>query len=116
MKTSIFGLGENWAAALAYLFGFLTAIPVLIIERENKFVRFAALQSTISSLIVTLVLSMFSFLSGFLPFIGWIFGMVGWLLSIGVFIGWLFLLIMSASGKIVKIPILGDACYNQIYR
>ena len=116
MKTSIFGLSENWAAALAYLFGFITAIPILIIERENRFVRFAALQSTIASLIITLIMSAFSFLSGFLPLVGWIFGMVGWLLSIGVFMGWLFMLIMSATGKAVRIPIIGDACHDQIYK
>ena len=40
------GLDPNLAAALAYLLGFLTGILFLVIEKDSKFVRFHALQST----------------------------------------------------------------------
>ncbi|MCL2169328.1 MAG: hypothetical protein FWB74_04805 [Defluviitaleaceae bacterium] len=114
MNKSVFGLNENWAAALAYFFGFISGIPILIMERENKFVRFAALQSTIFTLVMTLIMAVFRFLSDFLPLIGWIFGMVGWVIGVCVFIVWAYLIFMAWRGQIVKLPILGDTCWEQV--
>ena len=45
-KTST-GFNANVAAALSYLVGFVTGIIFLVIEKENKFVRFHAMQSTL---------------------------------------------------------------------
>ncbi|HET7697943.1 MAG TPA: hypothetical protein VFK57_19675 [Vicinamibacterales bacterium] len=45
-KTST-GLDANVAAALSYLVGFVTGIIFLVVEKENRFVRFHALQSTL---------------------------------------------------------------------
>src|SRR5687767_2357838 len=40
------GLDANLAAALAYLAGCVTGIALLFVEKESRFVRFHALQST----------------------------------------------------------------------
>jgi uncharacterized membrane protein len=45
-KTST-GLDANLAAALSYLVGFVTGAIFLVVEKENKFVRFHAMQSTL---------------------------------------------------------------------
>ena len=45
-KTST-GLDANVAAALSYLVGFVTGIIFLLVEKENRFVRFHAMQSTL---------------------------------------------------------------------
>lgn|SRR5699024_1358722 len=45
-KTAI-GLEENIAGLLCYLFTFVSGIIFLLIEKENKFVRFHAMQSLI---------------------------------------------------------------------
>jgi len=45
-KTST-GLDANLAAALSYLIGFVTGIIFLLVEKENRFVRFHAMQSTL---------------------------------------------------------------------
>src|SRR5260370_7468781 len=45
-KTST-GFDANVAAALTYLVGFVTGIIFLLVEKENKFVRFHAMQSTL---------------------------------------------------------------------
>jgi uncharacterized membrane protein len=45
-KTST-GFDANVAAALSYLVGFVTGIIFLLLEKENRFVRFHALQSTL---------------------------------------------------------------------
>src|SRR5436190_16636542 len=64
-KTST-GFDANVAAALSYLVGFVTGIIFLLVEKENKFVRFHAMQSTllfIGIILVNVVLKM-------IPFVG----------------------------------------------
>src|SRR4026207_1367609 len=43
------GFDANLAAALSYLVGFVTGVIFLLVEKENKFVRFHAMQSTLVS-------------------------------------------------------------------
>src|SRR4051812_40280489 len=62
------GLDPNLAAALAYLGGALSGVAFLILERQSKFVRFHAMQSTMTFLGV-LVLHLL-FVST--PIIGWL--------------------------------------------
>ncbi|MDP3142898.1 MAG: hypothetical protein Q8N14_02985, partial [Candidatus Omnitrophota bacterium] len=45
-KTST-GIEPKVAGLLSYLLGFITGVIFLLIEKENKFVRFHALQSII---------------------------------------------------------------------
>jgi uncharacterized membrane protein len=45
-KTST-GFDANVAAALSYLVGFVTGIIFLVLEKDNRFVRFHAMQSTL---------------------------------------------------------------------
>src|ERR1043165_9158041 len=45
-KTST-GIDANIAAALSYLVGFVTGVIFLLVEKENRFVRFHAMQSTL---------------------------------------------------------------------
>ncbi len=42
-KTSM-GVEENIAAVLCYVVGWITGIVFLVLEKENKFVRFHAFQ------------------------------------------------------------------------
>lgn len=115
MNKSIFGLDEKWAAFLAYLFMFIGGIVVLVLEKENKFVRFAALQSTVVFLVffvISLVLGILSNLWG----IGWIFGLARWAVGVTTFVTWLYLIITAASNRAVKLPIVGDICWEQAHK
>jgi uncharacterized membrane protein len=113
MNKSVFGLQENLAAALAYLFGFVSGIVVLVLEKSNKTVRFAALQSTIFFLVTFLLLSVLGFLSN-IWLVGWIFGMVSWVLRLLTFGVWLWLFISALMGraKDTKIPIIGEVIWE----
>ncbi|MCL5090542.1 MAG: hypothetical protein M1514_00885 [Patescibacteria group bacterium] len=44
-KKSTFGLDKNMAAAATYLLGWLTGIIFFIVEKDDKDIRFHALQS-----------------------------------------------------------------------
>ncbi len=73
-KTSS-GLDQNLAGALAYLLGPITGILFLVLEKENRFVRFHAMQSTILGvgwIAVSIVLSLVSGALAFIPVVGWI--------------------------------------------
>ncbi|MBF0254562.1 MAG: DUF4870 domain-containing protein [Candidatus Omnitrophica bacterium] len=99
-KTSI-GMQPNLAALLSYLFGIVTGIILYIIERENKFVRFHAMQSilTFGALFVL------GILLGFIPAIGLALIPVLWVLNIVL---WVVLMIKAYQGERFKLPVIGD--------
>ena len=113
MKKSVFGLDENIAGAISYLLAFLSGIIVLVMEKENKFVRFHALQSTIWFLIVSVLSWMVGLLTG-IPILGLLFVFVQWALGIVIFISWLGLMVMAFQNKTFKIPVIGNVVWNQI--
>ena len=116
-KKSIFGLSENAAAALSYVLGPFSGIAVLIMERENKFVRFHALQSTLWFLMLWVVGWVLCMITS-LPIIGGLLGIIiGPILFFGgifVFISKIFLIFRAYQGATFKIPIIGDVVWSQV--
>ena len=98
---------ENLLAAASYLLGFVTGIIILLVEKQNKFVRFHAMQSTIlfgGIFVVNIVL-------GFIPILGWL---VGLLLSFTAFILWIVLMWKAFQGEMYKVPYVGDLAEKQL--
>src|ERR1041385_6187977 len=98
-KSSL-GLQPNVAALLSYVAGFITGIIVFVLEKENRFVRFHALQSIIlfgasfAQQMVFVFLPIFIFL---IP-----------ILNLIVLILWIILMIKAYQGDMFKLPIIGD--------
>ncbi len=90
------GLDENVAGFLCYLFGFVTGIVFLVVEKESRFVKFHAMQSTITFLSLFVILLIF----------GWV-PVIGTFLFIFTFILWLVLMIKALQGKKYLLPIVG---------
>jgi len=90
------GLPKNTAAALCYLLGWVTGIVFLLVEKEDKFVRFHAMQSVITFGILTI--------ASFLPLIGWILS--PFIMIVG-FILWLALIIKAYQGEEFELPVVG---------
>ncbi|QGR00186.1 hypothetical protein EHS13_20870 [Paenibacillus psychroresistens] len=99
-------MDENVAALVTYVFGLVTGIIFLVIEKESKFVRFHAFQSILISA-VYIILNM---VLGFLPIIGWLLTL---LLAPIFFILWLFLLYQAYQGNLFKLPVIGDFAEEQ---
>ena len=99
-KTST-GLTENVAGLLCYVLGWVSGIIFLLIERENKFVRFHAIQS----ICVFGVFTLAGIILGWLPFIG---VALGWIISVVGFILWIVLMIKAYQGIKYKLPWAGD--------
>jgi uncharacterized membrane protein len=116
---SIFGLNENIAAALSYLFGAFSGVVVLILERENKFVRFHALQSTLFFLFVKVAFAIVNFILN-IPLLGTILGFllnpVMWFAGLAVVLLWLFLMYQAFDSKTFKLPIFGDVAWGQVFK
>ena len=100
-KTSI-GLDENLAAGLAYALGWITGLALLLTERENRFVRFHALQSTI----VFGVLCALWFVGLSIPILGWLISFI--LIPPLSALLWLLLIYKAYHGERFKLPYVGD--------
>ena len=94
--------GENYAVQYFHTFFFL------LLERNNKFVRFHAMQSVLIFMPIVLLL----FLVGWVPYIGWLIadevGMAAVLIL-------LILMYMAYRGSKFKIPIIGKIAYEYAY-
>jgi uncharacterized membrane protein len=101
------GMKPNLAALLSYLLGVITGIVFFIIEKENKFVRFHAMQSilTFGSLFVLQIILMF------IPVVGWF--LIPFI-SIASFILWIVLMVKAYQGELFKLPVVGDMAEKQI--
>ena len=98
---------ENLMAAASYLLGFITGIIFLLVEKQSKFVRFHAMQSTIlfgGIFVANIAL-------GFVPILGW---MVGLMLSLVAFILWIILMWKAFQGEMYKVPYVGDLAQKQL--
>ena len=102
-KTSM-GMEQNLEGLLCYVLGWVTGIIFFIMEKDNKFVRFHAMQSIIVFGAIFVVDIILSILRVFVPFI-WILTL---LLGIITFILWIVLMMKAYQGQMFKLPVAGD--------
>lgn len=128
-KTSL-GLESNVGAALCYLANFICCIGVvlaiifLVTEKENRFVKFHAVQSLflagahiacgivigILGLLVSLALDMVH-----MEFIGWLLVLALRVILFLIFIAiWIFAGIKAYGGQWYKLPFIGNFAWNMV--
>lgn len=106
------GLAPNVAGALSYVLGPLTGIVFVLMEKQSRFVRFHAMQSTlvgVALIILNVVLSVANAILVRIPFIGWLFAL-GLSLVVGLasLVLWLALMFQAYQGKEWELPIVGE--------
>jgi uncharacterized membrane protein len=107
-KTSIFGLEANLVAALSYLVGFVTGAIVLVLEKENRFVRFHAMQSILvfgGIVAIDILLQMVPLLGALLVLL---------LVIPASALLWLVLMFKAYQGEEFKLPIVGQIAAERI--
>ena len=104
-KTST-GMQQNIEGLLCYVLGWITGIIFLVLEKENRFIRFHALQSIYVFGAFTILEIIFSVI----PVIGWI---LNYILGIIALILWIILMYQAYQGKMFKLPIAGDIAERQ---
>lgn len=105
-KETSLGIDENIEGALSYFLGFITGILFLVLEKDNKFVRFHAMQSIIISVLLFVIVMILGIIPLFwliLPFV--------WLLEL---ILWLLLMFKAYQGEKFKLPVIGDIAEQQM--
>lgn len=111
-KTST-GIEPNVAALLSYVVGWVTGLIFFLIEKDNKFVRFHALQSIVvfgGLTVVMIILSVFVSIlfMARLYFLFPLFRLINallWLLGLAL---WIVLMVKAYQGEHFKLPIAGD--------
>lgn len=102
------GFDANVAAALSYLVGFVTGIIFLLVEKENKFVRFHALQSTLFFVAVVLI----DVLLQVIPLLGFLI-VVFIIIPVSAVV-WLLMMYKAYQGEEFKLPLVGQWAADRI--
>ena len=101
MEKSSTGLAENVAGLHCYVLGWVSGLVFFLLEQQNKFVRFHAIQS----ILVFGVITVAGIVLGWIPFIGGVFsGLIGVL----GFVLWIILIIKAYQGVTFKLPWSGN--------
>ncbi len=87
----------NLTAALTYLAGWITGLIFLLTEKEDKFIRFHAAQSTVVFGALTIIT--------IIPLIGQLLGLFLWPLSLVL---WIILMIKAYNNEKFELPMIGD--------
>ena len=95
------GLDENLAGALAYFGVFISGIALLVLEKDSSYVRFHALQSTVT------FLGLFA-----IELVGRMIPLIGPLLAVIVpptaLILWIILMFKAYRGERWQLPLIGE--------
>lgn len=107
------GLSENAAGGLAYV----TIIPAIIFlivapYNRNRFIRFHSWQCIFLA-IAWIVVDVGLIILGRVPGVRWLDLFIGPLVGIAFFIVWLIALIQAFTGKMFKLPVIGDLAEKQ---
>jgi uncharacterized membrane protein len=124
-QPSSIGLDQNIAAALGYIW--IVGLIFFFMEKENKFIRFHAMQSVLYGVLWTVVMIVLVILSVIIAIIGGVAasaagnagGIVGLIVSLISLVIWLIVpllyligLILGAlkayQGKMFKLPLIGN--------
>ncbi|MFA5015658.1 MAG: DUF4870 domain-containing protein [Actinomycetota bacterium] len=104
-KKSSTGMEPKIAVLLAYLFSFIGGLVIWLIEKENKFVKWNALQALILGIVEIASVIVFSAILGWIPFIGWyFFSWLGWLIWGAAWVLGIVAIVMGFQGKTFRIP------------
>jgi uncharacterized membrane protein len=94
------GLQENVAGLLCYVLWWVSGIVFLILEPNNKNIKFHAYQS----ILVFGVIWIAGMIISWIPFIGWVLGPIIWFIGVAL---WIALMYMAYQGRKYKMPWAG---------
>jgi uncharacterized membrane protein len=93
MDKSSTGLDQNVAGLLCYVAWWVTGLIFFLIEKDNKFVKFHAMQSIVTFGAI--------FILSFIPIVNWFI----WIVALIV---WIILMVKAYQNEKFKLPWIGD--------
>ncbi|MBU0618711.1 DUF4870 domain-containing protein [Patescibacteria group bacterium] len=88
---------------LCYVAGWITGLIFLLVEKEDKFVRFHAMQSLLTFGFLTIV--------PLIPLIGWVLSPF---IAILGFVLWIVCIYRAYQGEEFKLPVVGELAKKQL--
>lgn len=119
---SALGLDANITALLGYII-WIVALIALIMEKENKFVRFHTIQSLLYHAAIIILMIAFVIIGVFLGIVGAVageaggaiggifgslIGLVGMVVFLAYLVGLIYAAVQAYGGKWFKLPIVGN--------
>jgi len=104
------GMQANVAAGLSYVLGWITGLIFFFGEKQNRFVRFNAMQSILLYAALTVIYILLEAIGTAFLFSGLfgLFVLLTWLVGIGGLALWILLMVNAFQGKYLKLPVIGD--------
>ncbi|PTM53216.1 DUF4870 domain-containing protein [Desmospora activa] len=100
-------LDPKVAACLCYVLCWVTGLVFLLIEKENRFIKFHAWQSVITFGGLTVI----AVVAGIIPFLG---GMIITLIQILAIVLWIVLMVKAYQEEWYRLPVAGEIAENQL--
>ena len=105
---------RNLVAALSYFLGFITGVVILLVEKDDKFIRFHAMQSTLVFGAIFVIDILLGAVMGAIPLLNVINSLVNSLVFIIALIVWIVSMLKAFQGQIYKWPIVGNFAEKQV--
>ncbi|OPL17529.1 MAG: hypothetical protein AVO38_00670 [delta proteobacterium ML8_D] len=104
-KKSSTGMEPKIAVLLAYLFSWLGGLIIFLIEKENKFVKWNALQALILGILEVACIVVISMILGLIPYIGWfLFSWLGYVAYVALWVLGIVAIVKAFQGNTYRIP------------
>ncbi|HXJ07484.1 MAG TPA: DUF4870 domain-containing protein [Candidatus Acidoferrum sp.] len=104
------GMEENVAALVSYIFGWITGLIFLLIDKR-PFVKFHAAQSIAFNIAIIpcwIALWIVEFILAHIPIIGFLGLIMFPIFGLAIFAAWIFLMYKAYSHEMFKLPIIGN--------
>ncbi len=101
------GLNANLAGLLAYTLGVISGLIFFLIEKENKFVKFHAMQAIVFSVAMFII----STVLAFIPVIGWALIL---LVQLAALVVWIIAMVKAYKGEWFQLPVVGGIAAKQV--
>lgn len=112
------GLAPNVASLLCYVCTIITGIIFLVIEKEDKEVKFHAWQAIFlggAAIALSIVINVLGFVfASIAGFLGMIISLIGFAVNIGIFVIWIIAMIKAYKGEHWLIPFIGNLAEQQV--
>jgi uncharacterized membrane protein len=108
------GMDANVEAGLSYLFSIVGGLIFYFGEKQNRFVRFHAMQSILFNafwivlFIVLFTVQSLLYATVILIPLGIVFTCLTFLLPLALLVVWIVLMVYAFQGKYLKLPVIGD--------
>lgn len=110
---TVYDGNRNLVAALSYFLGFITGVVILLVEKDDKFIRFHAMQSTIVFGAIFIIDIFLGLIIGSIPLLNFLSSLTNTLVFIIALVVWIVSMFKAFQGQIYKWPIAGNIAERQ---